>query len=234
MPKRCLSVPSAKGDVEEVELVETVGPRAREDGDEADQEQHEQADHGHLVAEEADARVGPLAAAARRRLREQVGGRLLVELAGAFKSAGGAGAIGSSGTATNRGCRADAGGNAERVRARRPPGRARVSSPGARSVIAHTRVEQAVRDVGDQVEDDDHHGGDHQERHHRIRVVAEERVDEVEPHPVEREDGLGDDGAAERCAEVERDERESGISAFRSACFIITGARSGPWQAVRT
>ena len=38
--------------------------------------------------------------------------------------------------------------------------------------------------------------------------LAKQRVDEVEAHPVEREDRLGDDRAAEDRAEVERDERD--------------------------
>src|SRR6187399_1872417 len=70
------------------------------------------------------------------------------------------------------------------------------------SVIAHAWVEDTVQDVRDQIEDDDRDRGDHQPRHDRVHVLAEEVLDEVVAHPVELEDLLGDDGTADERAEV--------------------------------
>src|SRR5918992_3970649 len=57
-----------------------------------------------------------------------------------------------------------------------------MSRGGPGSVITDPRVEKAVGDVGQQIEDDDHRGDNHQPRHDRIGVVGEEGVDEVEAH----------------------------------------------------
>src|SRR5262245_60600095 len=55
------------------------------------------------------------------------------------------------------------------------------------SVIPDPRVDVGVRDVGDQVEDDDRRGGDHQPGHYRVGVLVEEVPDEVGAHAVELE-----------------------------------------------
>src|SRR5437870_5340205 len=60
------------------------------------------------------------------------------------------------------------------------------------SVIADPWVEEAVEDVGDQVEDDDRDRDDDQVPHDRVHVALAELVDEVVAHPVEGEDRLGD------------------------------------------
>src|SRR5947207_948127 len=98
------------------------------------------------------------------------------------------------------------------------PGCAEISAPGGatasvgsrtlRSVIADPRIEDAVEDVCDQVEEDHHRRDDHQPRHHRIRVARRERVDEVEAHAVEREDRLRDDRPGEESAEIDRHHRQ--------------------------
>src|SRR6478735_1591765 len=87
----------------------------------------------------------------------------------------------------------------------------RESSVGARgpwggllaSVIADARVEEAVRDVCDQVEDDNCDRRDQQVGHHRVEIEGVEALDEEEADAVEREDGLRDDRAAKQRAEVE-------------------------------
>src|SRR5205814_10429747 len=87
----------------------------------------------------------------------------------------------------------------------------RESSLGARgpwggllaSVIADARVEEAVRDVGDQVEDDNCDRRDQQVGHHRVEIEVVETLDEEEADAVEREHGLRDDRAAQQRAEVE-------------------------------
>src|SRR5437588_10105444 len=84
---------------------------------------------------------------------------------------------------------------------------ARVGSWTLRSVIPDPRVEDAVQDVGDEIEEDHHRRHDHQPGHHGIRIARLERVDEVEAHPVEREERLGDNRAREKCAEVDPDDR---------------------------
>src|SRR5918992_4337117 len=73
---------------------------------------------------------------------------------------------------------------------------ASLSISGCLSVITHPWVEDAVEDVGDQVEDDDHGRSDHQPRHDRVGVGRPESVDEVEAHPIQREHRLRDDRAA--------------------------------------
>src|SRR5215211_7033896 len=77
---------------------------------------------------------------------------------------------------------------------------ARMSAEGWCSVIPDARVEHAVEHVGDEIEEDDRRGGDHEPGHHGVRVVAQQRVDEIQAHAVEREDGLGDDRTAEQPA----------------------------------
>src|SRR5258705_3582260 len=78
------------------------------------------------------------------------------------------------------------------------------SRPALTSVIPNPRIEESVENVCNQIEEDDERGGHGQVRHHRIDVQLAELRDEVVAHPVEREDRLGDDRAAEQGAEVER------------------------------
>src|SRR5579862_9949972 len=76
------------------------------------------------------------------------------------------------------------------------------------SVIADPRVEEAVEDVGDQVEDHDRRGDDDQIAHDRVDVELLKLEDEVVAHPVEREDRLGDDRAREQEPELQRRHRD--------------------------
>ena len=102
------------------------------------------------------------------------------------------------------------------ARAAPPAAPAGVNGSGTRadrSVKADAWVEPTVGEVGDEVEDDDEHRSHHEERHHGIRVAGIELRDEVEAHPVEREDRLGDDRAGEKGAEVQRDQGDEGESA---------------------
>src|SRR6056297_4061961 len=73
------------------------------------------------------------------------------------------------------------------------------------SVIADPRVEKAIEDIGDQVEEDDQHGEDEGQRHHHRQVIREQRGDEQLADAVHLEHVLGDDGAAEDRRHVERD-----------------------------
>src|SRR5688572_5455688 len=75
------------------------------------------------------------------------------------------------------------------------------------SVIAHSRIEHAIEDVRDEIEDDEHRRRDHQPCHDRVRIGAAERADEVEAHAVEREHRLRDDRATDEGAEVQGDHR---------------------------
>src|SRR6476660_7907628 len=85
---------------------------------------------------------------------------------------------------------------------------ARPAPLGSRSVIANPRIENAVDDVGDQVEHHDHDSSDHQPCHHRIWIGCLKGVDEVGTHAVEGEDLLGHDCTAEDAAEIERHDRD--------------------------
>src|SRR4051795_12094853 len=88
--------------------------------------------------------------------------------------------------------------------------RGRSNATGAASVgsvISDARIEIAVDDVGDQVEDDDDRRRHDQICHHRVDVELAELVDEVVTDAVEAEHGLGDDRAAEHRAEIERRDR---------------------------
>src|SRR5207302_2106151 len=78
------------------------------------------------------------------------------------------------------------------------------------SVIANPRVEEAVQDVGQEVEDDHRDRDDHDVGHHRVDVIRLQARDEEVPHSVERENRLGDDRAAEQRAELERGDRDDG------------------------
>src|SRR6476660_1907152 len=92
-----------------------------------------------------------------------------------------------------------------------PPGVVDCIIPGRGwpgSVISHPRIEVAVGDVGDEIEEDHYRRGDHQPGHDRIWITGVQRPDEVEAHPVQREHGLGHDRAAEERTEVEGDERD--------------------------
>src|SRR3954468_24306888 len=73
-----------------------------------------------------------------------------------------------------------------------------------RLVITNPRVEYAVHQVGDQVEDDDDHGGDEKPGRHRVCVAVADTGEEEVPHPMPLENGLGQDGAAEDSGQVER------------------------------
>src|SRR3954471_8193814 len=81
---------------------------------------------------------------------------------------------------------------------------------GLISVIADARIEEAVEDVGDQIEDDDEDRRDEEIGHHLVEIEGAERLYEPEADAVERKDGLRDDRAAEQGAEVERGDRGDG------------------------
>src|SRR5438270_8700932 len=78
------------------------------------------------------------------------------------------------------------------------------------SVIANPRVEEAVQDVGQEVEDDHGDRDDHDVGHHRVDVARLQTGDEEVPHSVERENRLGDDRSAEQRAELERRDGHDG------------------------
>src|SRR4051812_30932717 len=63
--------------------------------------------------------------------------------------------------------------------------------------VADARVEPAIEQVGDQVEEDHEAGKDEGHGHHHRRVVAQDRVDQKRADARHAKDLLGDDGAAE-------------------------------------
>src|SRR5579862_7997745 len=75
------------------------------------------------------------------------------------------------------------------------------------SVITDARVEEAVQDVRDQVEHHDRDCRDQEIVHHRVEIQLLEAEEEEVADPVQREDGLRDDRAAEQRAEVDRGDR---------------------------
>src|SRR6266568_1476241 len=88
-----------------------------------------------------------------------------------------------------------------------------LASPGCEtvgSVIADARVEEAVGDVRDQVEDDDDDRRHEEGGHHRVEIQVVEALHEEVADAVEREDGLRDDRAPEQAADVERCDRRDG------------------------
>src|SRR5436190_19616792 len=81
------------------------------------------------------------------------------------------------------------------------------ASVGGRLVIANPRVEYAVQQVGDQVEDDDDQSRDKQPTGDRISIVVADRSQQEIAHAVPLEDRLRDDGATQDGGEVERHDR---------------------------
>src|SRR6266850_465609 len=81
---------------------------------------------------------------------------------------------------------------------------------GARSVVVDTGIEVGIRDVGDEV-DQDEGGGDDQEcaLHHGI-VPREDALHDEAADPRQREDRLGEHGAAEVVAELETEDGQDG------------------------
>src|SRR5437868_7439469 len=71
---------------------------------------------------------------------------------------------------------------------------------GVRSVIPDPRVQDAVEDIRDQVEQDDDDGGDDEVRHDRVQIERLEPLHEEVADSVEAEDRLGDDCASEQPA----------------------------------
>src|SRR5438874_3237754 len=87
------------------------------------------------------------------------------------------------------------------------------SSPGRSwftSVKADPRVEDAVQEVGDEVEDDDGEDDDHHPREDVDVLAVAERLQEVPTHPVDTEDLFGDDEPAHDRADVDRRVRHHG------------------------
>src|ERR1019366_3963918 len=73
--------------------------------------------------------------------------------------------------------------------------------------IADARVEPAIEQVGDQVEENDEAGKDEGHPHDHGRVVAQDRVDEQRADAGHAKDLLGDDRAAEDLRHGERHQR---------------------------
>src|SRR5690554_4247393 len=81
---------------------------------------------------------------------------------------------------------------------------------GVVSVIADPRVDKAVDQVHQQVDDDERDGyKQHGALHHGV-VAREHRGDQHAAHPGPGEDRLGDDGARQQRAELEAAHREDG------------------------
>ena len=100
--------------------------------------------------------------------------------------------------------RPDGGTGAPARRLRRGPDRRRRRPD---QPIGDARVEPAIEQVRDQVEEDDEAGEDEGDGHDHGRVVGEHRVDEQRADARDAEDLLGHDGAAEHGRHLQRDER---------------------------
>src|SRR6056297_1313214 len=77
---------------------------------------------------------------------------------------------------------------------------------GRGSVIADSRVEKAVQDIGDQVEHDDEEGENKRDCHYHRQIAGEQRRDEQLAKAVYLEHVLRDDRTAEDGRHVERDD----------------------------
>src|SRR5918999_2267094 len=65
------------------------------------------------------------------------------------------------------------------------------------SAEGDARVEPAIKDIGDQVEEDDEAGEHERHGHHDWGVIGEDRADQERADPGDAKDLLGDDRAAE-------------------------------------
>src|SRR5438552_2317941 len=92
----------------------------------------------------------------------------------------------------------------------RPISASRCRAKRRHSFIANARVEPAIEDVHEQIDQDEHDGDEqHAALHDRV-VTLEDGRDGKAPHTRPREDGLGDDGAAQEKAVLEPDHRDHG------------------------
>src|SRR5262245_50467304 len=77
---------------------------------------------------------------------------------------------------------------------------------GATLAVGDARVEPAIKEVGEQVEQDDQASEYKCYRHDHRRVVGEDRADQQRADPRNAKDLLGDDGAAEQSRHLQRDQ----------------------------
>src|SRR5215472_12702498 len=84
---------------------------------------------------------------------------------------------------------------------RRAAGR-RSAAPAAVLAVSDARVEEAIKQVRNQVEQDHKAGEDEGHAHDHRRVVGEDGADEERADARDAEDLLGDDGAAEHGGEL--------------------------------
>src|SRR5258708_6542717 len=75
---------------------------------------------------------------------------------------------------------------------------------------AQPRVDEEIGDIGEQVEEDIRGRGEQDDALHHGVVAIEHRVDDKLAEAGDREDLLGQDGAGEQLAELERAERHDG------------------------
>src|SRR5947208_8106187 len=88
-----------------------------------------------------------------------------------------------------------------------PPAPLASWSGSTESGIADPRVEYAVEQVGDQVQDDDEGRGDQQPGFERVDVVAPDGIEQERARALPLEHGLGDHRSTEDRADVQRGDR---------------------------
>src|SRR6267143_2926761 len=83
---------------------------------------------------------------------------------------------------------------------------ARLTLPSPASTVGDARVEPAIEDVCNQVEQDDQTGEHERHRHDHRRVVGQDGADQQRSDAGDAKDLFGDDGAAENRRYLQRDE----------------------------
>src|SRR5690606_14307947 len=76
------------------------------------------------------------------------------------------------------------------------------------SVVPYPRVEHAVHDVGDEIEEDDERGEYESEGLDHRDIVVSNRCDQESADPVDPEDLFGDDGSREDPGNLKGDESD--------------------------
>ena len=95
-------------------------------------------------------------------------------------------------------------------------------------MLQDPRVEQRIDQVDDEVDDDEHAGGQHDDPLHERDVLSEHGLlgEPADAEPGEH--GLRDDGVRDRQADQHAEDRERRQAAFLSACLVWIVNRESP------
>src|SRR5262245_15924236 len=86
-----------------------------------------------------------------------------------------------------------------------------VRDGGAGSVIGDARVRDGEQDVGEQIAQHQHGGGDQHRAQHHVLVLGGDRLEGDASEPRPREDDLGDESARKQRADGEPEQRNQWI-----------------------